>query len=105
LPGNIKGGFLGDFFMYLIQLCFMCRPSDSTVSTDAKTEPRTVATIALAAYLLSNKYKVTMIYWVMCTKISRKYIKSSHRISIYEFRFSTAADESKYTVYMFVQYK
>jgi hypothetical protein len=38
------------FFMYvLIQHCFICRPSDSTVSEDAGsgTEPRTVATSAL----------------------------------------------------------
>jgi hypothetical protein len=39
-----KAGF---FFSYL-QYCFICRPSDSTVPTDAGTEPRTVATGALA---------------------------------------------------------
>ncbi len=38
----------GDFFMYHIQHCFICRPSDSTVSEDAGIEPRTVATTALA---------------------------------------------------------
>ncbi len=32
------------FFSYYIQHCFICRPSDSTVSTDAGIEPRTVAT-------------------------------------------------------------
>jgi hypothetical protein len=37
------------FFMYVIQLCFICRPSDSTVSEDVGIEPRTVATLALAA--------------------------------------------------------
>jgi hypothetical protein len=42
---------------YYIQQCFSCRPSDSTVPTDVGIEPRTVATGALAAYLLSNKYK------------------------------------------------
>jgi hypothetical protein len=36
------------FFMYNIQHCFICRPSDSTVSEDAGIEPRTVATTALA---------------------------------------------------------
>jgi hypothetical protein len=36
------------FFSYFIQHCFICRPSDSTVSTDAGIEPRTVATDALA---------------------------------------------------------
>ncbi len=34
--------------MYYIQHCFICRPSDSTVSEDAEIEPRTVATSALA---------------------------------------------------------
>jgi hypothetical protein len=42
------------FFLFLfvcsynIQPCFICRPSDSTVPTDAGIEPRTVATGALA---------------------------------------------------------
>jgi hypothetical protein len=34
--------FWGDFFSYFIQLCFICRPSDSIVPTDG-IEPRTVA--------------------------------------------------------------
>jgi hypothetical protein len=33
--------------IYYIQHCFICRPSDSTVPTDAGIEPRTVATGAL----------------------------------------------------------
>ncbi len=42
------GGFLGFFYsMYCIQHCFICRPSDSTVSEDAGIEPRTVATSEL----------------------------------------------------------
>jgi hypothetical protein len=36
------------FFSYYIQHCFICRPSDSTVPTDAGIEPMTVATSALA---------------------------------------------------------
>jgi hypothetical protein len=36
------------FFMYDIQHCFICHPSDSTVLKDAGIEPRTVATKALA---------------------------------------------------------
>ncbi len=32
-----------------IQHCFICRPSDSTVSNDAGIESRTVATLALAS--------------------------------------------------------
>ena len=35
-------------FMYVIQHCFICRPSDSAESEDAGIEPRTVATLALA---------------------------------------------------------
>ncbi len=30
--------------MYVIQHCFICRPSDSTVSDDAGIKPRTIAT-------------------------------------------------------------
>jgi hypothetical protein len=30
--------------MYVIQHCFICHPSDSTVSEDAMIEPRTDAT-------------------------------------------------------------
>ncbi len=36
-------------FMYVIQHCFICLPSDSTASVDAGTETRTVATLALTA--------------------------------------------------------
>jgi hypothetical protein len=32
------------FLQYFIQYCFVCRPSDSIVSEDARIEPRTVAT-------------------------------------------------------------
>ncbi len=34
--------------MYVIQHCFICRPSDSTVLEDAGSEPGTVATLAEA---------------------------------------------------------
>ncbi len=40
--------FMGDFFSYYIQHCFICRPSESSVPTDAGIEPWTVATGALA---------------------------------------------------------
>ncbi len=40
-------------FMYFIQHCFICRPSDSTVPTDAGIEPRTVSTGAYG-YILSS---------------------------------------------------
>jgi hypothetical protein len=35
-------------FLYFVQHCFICRPSDLTVSEDACIEPRTVATSVLA---------------------------------------------------------
>ncbi len=43
-----SGGFFW-IFKYFIQLCFICRPSDTTVPVNAGIEPRTVATPALTA--------------------------------------------------------
>ncbi len=43
----IFGGDFFIFFSYYIQHCFICRPLDSTVPTDAGIETRTVATGAL----------------------------------------------------------
>ncbi len=40
--------------MYYILRCFICRPSDSTVSWDARVEPWTVATFALEVSLSSQ---------------------------------------------------
>ncbi len=51
LSGNKSYEFsalLFNFFLYYIQNCFICRPSDPTVPPDAGIEPRTVATGALA---------------------------------------------------------
>ncbi len=45
---NMGGGGFFSFCSYSIQHCFICRPSDSTVPTNAGIEPRTVATCALA---------------------------------------------------------
>ena len=46
-----KWNFLDFFLGTVIQHCFICRPSDSTVSQDAGIEPRTsVTTLALTAY-------------------------------------------------------
>jgi hypothetical protein len=43
----IEKGIIKDFLTYFIQYCFICRPSDSTVSEDAGFKPsRTVATLA-----------------------------------------------------------
>ncbi len=43
LVDNLKG----EIFMYVIQHCFICRPSGSTASEDARIEFRTVAALAL----------------------------------------------------------
>jgi hypothetical protein len=51
----LKGDLFG-FFMYDIQNCFICHPSDSTVSGDAGIEPRTVATTALAVRRSNYSY-------------------------------------------------
>ncbi len=48
--GRINGGIfflICSTFKYCAQNCFICRPSDSTVSEDAGIEPGTVATSAL----------------------------------------------------------
>ena len=49
-PSHKYFSFRGIFwiFKYFIQHCFICRPSDSTVPVNAGSEPRTVATMALA---------------------------------------------------------
>ncbi len=50
-PRFFKAVFLdfSCYYMCVIQHCFICRPSDSTVSEDARIEPRTVANKALTA--------------------------------------------------------
>ncbi len=53
-------GVFFSFCSYNIQHCFICRPSDSTVPTDAGIEPRTVATGALAVRR-SNYYRLDLI--------------------------------------------
>ncbi len=45
----LRGIFWFFLEMYVIQHCFIYRPSDSTVLEDAGIEPRTVATLALSA--------------------------------------------------------
>ncbi len=53
---DIKQGDLFGFFfsLYCFQHCFICRPSDSTVSEDTGIEPRTVAPSALAVRRSNN---------------------------------------------------
>ncbi len=50
IRADVKEGFfrIFSFSMYDIQHCFICRPSDYTVSEDAGVEPRTAATAVLA---------------------------------------------------------
>ncbi len=52
---QLTRGFFRFFSMYCIQHCFICRPSDTTVSEDAGIEPRTVATAALAVDALTTQ--------------------------------------------------
>jgi hypothetical protein len=50
--GELKQGEFLLFFIYVIQYCFICRLSDSTVSEDAGIEPRTVATFGIDSQTL-----------------------------------------------------
>jgi hypothetical protein len=59
-------GIFQFFFSYYIQHCFICRPSDSTVPTDAGMEPRTVATGALTVRR-SNHWARSHPQWRMRT--------------------------------------
>ncbi len=57
IAGSLFLFFEGDSFGFLkhfFQHCFISRPSDSTVSLDARIELRTVATLALAVRCCSN---------------------------------------------------
>ncbi len=60
---NFKRGnfFIFFFFMYVIQNCFICRPSDSTESVKAGIKPRTVATLALTARRSSHLAKYLLL--------------------------------------------
>jgi hypothetical protein len=52
-PNFKQGGILDFLFsMYCIQHCFICRPSDSTVSEDAGIEPRNVANFGIGSQTL-----------------------------------------------------
>ncbi len=46
--GNAKKKWFFGFFIFCIQHCFICLPSDLIVSEDAGIEPRTVETSALS---------------------------------------------------------
>jgi hypothetical protein len=61
---------------HFIQHCFICCLSDSTVLEDTGIGPRTVATLALAAYLFSDKYEVTLIKKKLSSYV-RKYSEGS----------------------------
>jgi hypothetical protein len=67
-----------DFFWYFIQHCFICRPSDSTVSEDAGNEPRTVVTSALAVrFVIFGGFFITKTGSPDVSKI----INKAHKIS------------------------
>ncbi len=50
-PQHFKGDLKKKIFMYVVQHCFIYRPSDSTVSEDAGIELRTVVIFALTTRL------------------------------------------------------
>jgi hypothetical protein len=50
--------------MHVIQHCFICRLSDSTVSEDAGIEPRTVMTLTLTARLCHHSARSHKIKWI-----------------------------------------
>jgi hypothetical protein len=82
-----KGGFLWFIFifMYVIQHCFICRPSDSTVLEDAGFEPWTDATLALTVrrsnLLATSHDKIntrapTIVYLIPVTVIGERKAKT-----------------------------
>jgi hypothetical protein len=75
---KVHGIFL-DFliFTYYIQHCFICRPSDSTVLTDAGIEPRTVASGALQLEYLHWLNKCPSRFLERDIRISRELEKKS----------------------------
>jgi hypothetical protein len=58
-----KGEFFYFFSLYVIKHCFICRPSDSTVSEDAGIEQMTVAASALTARC-SITTGLDLIHWL-----------------------------------------
>jgi hypothetical protein len=68
-------------FYVVIQHCFVCRPSDSTVSGDAEIEPRTVATLALTARR-SNQSAGSHL-WLICRFLRQQYVKRMHAVRLY----------------------
>ncbi len=72
----------GDFFyfvQYFIQHCFICRPSDSTVSEDAGIDPRTSAPAVRRSNLLDRSHphtRLDLIYNIRLDLIHLKEILS-----------------------------
>jgi hypothetical protein len=54
-----------NFFMNYVKHCFICLPSDSTVSKDAGIDPRTVVTFALAARRSNHIIQLDLIYKII----------------------------------------
>ncbi len=57
--------FVKDFWKYIYQHCFICRPPDSIVSEDAEIELRTVATLALAVRRSSHSTGSHLSYCIL----------------------------------------
>jgi hypothetical protein len=60
-------------FFRVIQNCFICRPSDSTVSEDAGIEPRTFATtLALTPHAVTTRLDLIYSIFFFCRKFSSR---------------------------------
>ncbi len=65
---SLKRGIFWDFFsmfflFFCTQHCFICRPSDSTVSEDAGIKPRTVAILALDVPRRAYSMQIELCLW------------------------------------------
>jgi hypothetical protein len=55
-----RGNFL-DFFVYFIQHCFICRPSDSTCVTSLTSVSFTVFSFSICSHFFSSSFSVFLI--------------------------------------------
>ncbi len=76
--------FKGEFFLYVIQHCFICHPSDSTVSEDAGIEPRPLAMTARRSNHLATTSQISstwlgLIHWqISSTRLDLIHEARSH---------------------------
>ncbi len=93
--GDNNRGIFWIFSVYCIQHCFICRPSDSTVTEDAGIEPRTVATSALAVRRTGNNRlaKIGIVFCQLSQSLQGiQYIGTAHafKLSVVWFGSNTS---------------